>query len=105
MGRIRNAIRTLFKNKSDIMLEDWKFSNLTKENNKVKLGSRIKELRLNKRLSQKDVAKRLGIKRQAISSWERGVNFPSTNSLLDLCIVFDISIEELGIWWGENNGT
>lgn len=55
----------------------------------------FKTLRLEKRLSQKELAQELSISRQAISEWERGLSAPSMLTLAKLSKIFDIKLEEL----------
>ena len=59
------------------------------------IGSRIKELRRERHLSQEGLAQRLGISRQAVAKWENHTAFPSTSNLLALCEALDVSLEEL----------
>ena len=39
-------------------------------------GKKIAELRKEKNLTQKELAKKLHVTDKAVSKWERGVNFP-----------------------------
>lgn len=54
---------------------------------------RIIDLRANRKLSQKDLGKRLGITDRAISKWEQGLSTPSSRHLLELAKVFGVSVE------------
>ena len=45
------------------------------------LGRRIQEARKAAGLSQESLGERLGVSRQAVSRWERGVGFPDINTL------------------------
>ncbi len=56
----------------------------------------LQELRKNnKQLSQLQLAKLLNVDRTLISQWERGICEPSLASLKKLCVIFDISADEL----------
>ena len=46
-------------------------------------------------LTQKDVADALGIKTQSYQAYESGVSLPSSENLLKLAIVLELSIDEL----------
>lgn len=58
-------------------------------------SNRIKELRINKSLSQEQLADRLGVTKQAISQMERGVRKPSVPMLEALCDIFNVSTDYL----------
>lgn len=68
-----------------------------KEKSTVKkaLGETIKMHRTNCHMTQEFVASSLGVSRQAVSKWEKGVSDPSTSNLLALANLFHISPEEL----------
>ncbi|MDO9629798.1 MAG: helix-turn-helix transcriptional regulator [Acholeplasmataceae bacterium] len=59
------------------------------------LGNKIMDLRKSKRLSQEDLANKIGVTRQSISLWETNQSMPSTEKLLELAKCFDISIDNL----------
>ena len=61
----------------------------------VYLGSKLKELRKQKGLSQGELAERLNITRQAISKWESDISQPDLNNLIEICKIFGISFNEL----------
>lgn len=60
-----------------------------------KIGGFIKERRLNRNLTQKDIAVKLSTSRENISKWERGIAIPNTEYLKELCEILQISIAEL----------
>lgn len=60
-----------------------------------KVGSFIKELRLEKKLTQKELADKLNITGVAVSKWERGLSCPDISLLDDLSKILDVSIIEL----------
>lgn len=53
--------------------------------------NRIKELRLNAKLSQKELADIIGVNQTAVSQWERGVTSPKYSQVQNLCKVFQVS--------------
>ncbi len=59
------------------------------------IGTRIKQLRTERRMSQETLAEALGVSRQAVGKWENGASLPSTANLLALCRLFDIPLTEL----------
>lgn len=63
--------------------------------NTEKIGLFIKELRNEKKLTQKELAEKLSITVQAVSKWERGKGLPDISYLEDLSKIFEVSIHEL----------
>jgi transcriptional regulator with XRE-family HTH domain len=61
----------------------------------VKTGTLISEARKAKSLTQKDVAQALHISVQAVSKWERGLNFPDIALLEPLGELLDLTVSEL----------
>ena len=59
-----------------------------------KVGERIKELRLEKGLSQMQLAKMIGVSQKAIDYWERSVNEPKAGYIIALVKYFGISYNE-----------
>ena len=55
-------------------------------------GERIKKLRKNKGVTQRELAYRLGISEQAVSKWEKNLSNPSTKNLLQIAKIFGVSI-------------
>lgn len=51
-------------------------------------GLRLKELRERQGLTQEQVAKRLEITKAAISSWERNISQPTTDTLKTLAVLY-----------------
>lgn len=58
---------------------------------------RIKQLRQEKGWSQANLAERVGIRQKQISTYETGVNHPSTDILIRLAEVFDVSLDYLAL--------
>ena len=61
----------------------------------MELSKRIKELRTEKGWSQETLAERAYVSRQTISNWETEKSYPDVHSLLILCDVFGVSLDEL----------
>lgn len=55
----------------------------------------IKALRLEAKLSQQDLAEKLGLDKSAVSHWENGESAPNTERLPAVAIALGVSIEEL----------
>ena len=53
----------------------------------VEFGQRIKELRGQRRMTQGEFARRLGVTKSSISSYENGSRFPSYDVLLNMARV------------------
>lgn len=56
---------------------------------------RLKEARTNKGLTQFDVASRLGIKKNTISNYEKGVTSPDMDSFIALCEIYELDFAEI----------
>lgn len=59
------------------------------------IGEKIRQLRKGKGLTQDAVVSALEISRQAITKWESNQSSPSTDNLVKLAALFDVSLEEL----------
>ena len=60
----------------------------------MSIGERIKELRLEKGVSQMQLAKLIGVSQKAVDYWERSVNEPKASYIIALVKVFDITFDE-----------
>ena len=60
----------------------------------MKIGERIKELRIEKALSQAELAKIIGVSQKAVDFWERSVNEPKIGYVIALVDFFDVSFDE-----------
>ena len=56
---------------------------------------RIKDLRLNRGLSQVELAKQLFVTKQCISNWENGNIIPSAEMLIKIARYFSVSTDYL----------
>lgn len=59
------------------------------------ISERIKTLRQQKNMTQKDLAEKLHLSNNVVSKWELGQSEPDINALYQLARIFDISIGEL----------
>lgn len=58
---------------------------------------KLKEIREEKGFTQSEVASHLGVSRQAISQWERGIAYPDIDNLVLLCHLYQVSLDDLVI--------
>lgn len=58
-------------------------------------SERLKELRLEKDLSQKEVADLVHVNRVTYTNWERGKREPSFENLVKLADLLDVSLDSL----------
>ena len=58
-------------------------------------ADKIKALREEKGWGQAELARRLGITRNGVNSWEQGLSMPSPACLVDLADVFSVSTDYL----------
>ena len=58
-------------------------------------SARIKELRLDKQLSQADLAKAMSVNQRTISNWEKAVRQPDFETLAMLAEFFQVSTDYL----------
>ena len=60
----------------------------------MSIGDKIKELRLEKGLSQLKLGKSIGVSQKAIDYWERNINEPKASYIISLVKVFDVSFDD-----------
>ena len=60
-----------------------------------KSGKFIARLRKEKKMTQEQLAEKMGVSINAVSKWERGLSFPDVSLYKKLCKELDINIEEL----------
>ncbi len=61
----------------------------------VKIGKFIAERRKAVKLTQMQLAEKLGITDRAVSKWETGRAMPDSSIMLELCAILEISVNEL----------
>ena len=61
----------------------------------IKIGRFIAKLRKEQKMTQLDLATKIGVSDRAISKWENGRGLPDISIIRSLCDVLEISIDEL----------
>ena len=61
----------------------------------MELQEKLSTLRKQHKMTQMELADKLGVSRQAVSKWEQGTAFPSTENLIQLGKLYGVSIEVL----------
>lgn len=61
----------------------------------VNIGDKLKKLRLDNKLTQKQVADRVGVVVSGISAYESGERYPSYEILIKLAAIYHVSIDWL----------
>lgn len=61
----------------------------------MNMGEKLKSLRTEKKLTQKQVADRIGLAISAVSSYESGTRYPSYDVLVKLARIFHVSTDYL----------
>ena len=59
------------------------------------IGARIKELRTDRGISQRELGKAIGVSQKAVDYWERGVNEPKASYITLLANYFEVSADYL----------
>lgn len=59
----------------------------------VMIADRVKALRDRAKLTQADLAKRLGITRSSVNAWEMGISVPSTQYVVEMAKLFHVSTD------------
>ena len=61
----------------------------------IRISDQICVLRKQKGITQKELARELGVTTQAVSKWENARSCPDIQLLPDIAKIFDVSIDEL----------
>ena len=61
----------------------------------MSLGEQLKKLRESKGFSQEDVAKKIGVTRQAVYKWENDKSYPDIDNLILLSEMYNVTLDEL----------
>lgn len=61
----------------------------------MSFNEKLQKLRKDNKLSQEDLADKLGVTRQSISKWESGITYPEMDKLLALCKIFNCTLDEI----------
>lgn len=59
------------------------------------LTENLRYLRKRDKVTQEELADRLGISRQSVSKWETGEAYPETDKLIALCDLFSVSLDKM----------
>ena len=59
------------------------------------LGNKIMTLRAAARISQEELAEKLGVSRQSVSKWEMDQSVPMLDKVLMICELFSVSCDTL----------
>lgn len=62
---------------------------------KKNLSEILKTARIDNRMTQDFVAETIGVSRQTIYKWEKGLSEPNMSNLIELAKLYNINIEEL----------
>lgn len=63
--------------------------------NQEKIGKFIAYCRKEQKLTQEQLAEKLGITYKAVSKWECGKGLPDASIMMDLCTILEISVNDL----------
>lgn len=66
-------------------------------------GTQIKKIRTNSKLTQEQLAQKLNVSRQTISSWENNRNLPDLQMVVQIAQTFNLSLDQLIL--GDNTMT
>ena len=61
----------------------------------IPLGQKIRVLRIQRGMTQRELAWHLNVSTQAVSKWERNACYPDVTLLLPLARLFSVSLDEL----------
>lgn len=61
----------------------------------MNFAEKIRLIRSKNRLSQEELADKLGVSRQTVSKWESGISYPEIDKLIAVSDMFDVSIDYL----------
>ncbi len=70
----------------------------------IYVGKRIREERKNKKMTQKELGDKIGLKHNTISSYEKGTNAPEQNSIFKIARALDVKVDDLFPAKEESNG-
>ena len=61
----------------------------------MNLSENLKKIRKENNLSQEQLAEKLSVSRQSVSKWESGQAYPEMDKVLQLCKLFNVSVDDL----------
>lgn len=59
------------------------------------VAERIRVLREGRGMTQSELARRLGVTRSGVNAWEMGISVPSTQYIVELALLFEVSTDLL----------
>lgn len=59
------------------------------------IGMNIKYLRNKLKLSQEELAEKIGVSRQSVAKWESGESLPDIQKCADMAMLFEVSLDAL----------
>lgn len=65
------------------------------ENIKETVAKNLLYYRKKNKITQKELAEKLGVKHNAISSWENGVNSIDIDTLFRICKIFGVTVNDM----------
>ena len=63
--------------------------------NRAKAGVLIRDARLKSGMTQTELARKLNVKQGTVGAWEIGYSFPRPKSMVRLCEILKIPVDEL----------
>lgn len=75
------------------------------ENIKETIAKNLLYYRKKNKITQKELAEQLGVKHNAISSWENGVNSIDIDTLFRVCKIFGVTVNDMYGMTTENEPT
>lgn len=60
-----------------------------------KIGRFLKELRLEKQMTQEQLAEQIRVSRRTVSRWETGNNLPDLSVIVELADFYDVDLNEI----------
>lgn len=64
-------------------------------NMNCKIGEKIRKLRQGQKMTQENLADRLGVSFQSVSRWENGITYPDIELLPSIARLFSVSVDYL----------
>ena len=61
----------------------------------MKFADNLKRVRKSRKISQEELAEKVGVSRQSVSKWETSEAYPEMNNILELCKIFKCNISDL----------
>lgn len=61
----------------------------------MNFSEQIKKIRINRKITQQEMADKLNVSRQAISNWENDRNLPDIEMIIKIAQIFNLTLDEL----------